>query len=117
MMLDGIRGLCHDLDVPSTKLTGKLSIQPFSTDRERQLALLHDHRHPVLGSVQNDFVNCGRLQRVRDKLLQRLMPADQINSLSFQLIDDSFDAAASLSYARSDAIHLGIMAVDGNLGP
>src|SRR5207245_2352410 len=62
------------------------------------------------------FLDLGRLQRIGNHDLQRIVPADDVDALTAELIHDVFDAAAPDPDAGTDTIDLQINARNGDLG-
>ena len=60
----------------------------------------------------DDFRHLRRLQRVGDQDLRRLVPADDVDLLAAQFVDDVLDAAAAHAHARADGVHLACRSTD-----
>ena len=56
--------------------------------------------------VEEHLLDLRRLQGVRDQHLQRVVPADDVDALAAQFLDDVLDAAAADADAGADAVHL-----------
>ena len=96
----------HDLDVPADELRRQPDVLPAPADRQRQLIVGDQHDRPAESRVGEHFRHLRRLQRVGNEHLQRVVPADDVDPLAVQLVDDVLDAAAANADARADAIDL-----------
>src|SRR5205085_4231805 len=72
---------------------------------------------PAEAVVEEHLLDLRRLQGVGDHDLQRVVPADDVDALAAQLVDDVLDAAAADADAGPDAVHLHVDGADGDLGP
>src|SRR5438876_11309780 len=63
--------------------------------------------------AQNDPFNDRGLQRGGNQLFGGIVPADQIDALPAELIDDFLDALAAETEAGGEAIHTWILALQG----
>ena len=73
------------------------------------------HRRPAQLEAQGDFRDFRRLQGVADQDLRRLVPADDVDLLAAEFVDDVLDPAAAHADARADRVHLGVDRRDGDL--
>src|SRR5262249_35076464 len=97
-------GAGHDVDLPSGQLAGQPDVLPLAADREREV-LLGDQDQGLLGLlVELDVRDLGRLQRVGDQRLRVVVPADDVDALAVELVDDRLDARAADADARADAV-------------
>ena len=71
-----------------------------------KLVVVHDDRRAAKLEAERDFRDLGRLQRVADQDLRRLVPADDVDLLAAELVDDVLDAAAAHADARADGVDL-----------
>ena len=106
----------QDVDVPAGEARREAHVLAATADGERELVLAHDDRATTELEAQADFLDLGRLQRVGDEHLARLVPADDVDLLAAELIDDVADAAAAHADARAHRVDLGVDAGDGKLG-
>ena len=106
----------HDLDVPADELGRQPDVLPAAADGQRQLIVLHEHDRPAEPRIGEHFRDLRRLQGVRDQHLERVVPADDVDALAVEFLDDVLDAAAANADAGADAIDLQVDARDGDLG-
>ena len=99
-----------------TSLRRQPHVLAAPADGQRQLIFLDEHDGPPQPRVEEHFLDLGRLQGVGDQHLQRVVPADDVDALAAQFIDDVLDAAAAHADAGADAIDLHVDAGDGDLG-
>ena len=84
-------------------------------DGQRQLILAHQHDRPAEHLAQNHLLDFGRLQGVGNQHFQVVVPADDVDPLAGQFIDNVLDAIAAHADARADAIDARIAAGNGHL--
>ena len=106
----------EDVDIPPGQAGAEANVLTALADRQRKLIFDDDDRGATEFEAQGDFGDLGGLERVGDENLRRVIPPDDVDLLSAQLIDDALDAAASNPHAGADGVYLGVQAVDGNLG-
>ena len=86
-------------------------------DGQAQLVVGHGHAAALgLAGQQFDLDDLGRGQGRGDKLGDVLAPADDIDLLAVQLLDDLLDADAAGTDAGTDGIDIGVLAPDSQLG-
>ncbi len=107
----------HDFDVPADQLGCQANVLSAAADGQRELVFGHQHNGPAELRIEEHVADLGWLKCIRDKHLQRIVPADNIDALAAQFVDDRFDPAAANADAGADAIDFHIDAGDGNLGP
>jgi hypothetical protein len=79
------------------------------------LVVVHHHRRPTQLEAERDLGDLGRLQGVADQDLRRLVPADDVDLLAAELLDDVLDPAAADADARADRVDLAVDRADGDL--
>ena len=87
-----------------------------TADCQRQLVFLDQHNRPAEPWIEEHLLDLGRLKRVRNHDLERVVPANDVDALAAQLIDDVLDAAAADADAGADTIHLQVDTGHGNFG-
>ena len=98
-----------------TSLRRQPHVLPAAADGQRELVLGDEHDGPAEPRVELDVRDLGRLQGVRDHHLQRVVPADDVDALAVDLVDDVLDPAAADADAGPDAVHLHVDGRDGDL--
>ena len=106
---------CFDFNLPAGEVGGELTVQTSTTEGQRDLVGLGDDHGTMLRRAQDDPLDFGRLQRIHNQLLGRIHPADQINSLPTECIDNIFDAGVPHPDACGDAIHPWVIAMHRKL--
>ena len=96
----------EDVDVPAGQPGGQPHVLPALADRQAELVVVHDDRRPPELEAQRDFRHLRGLERVADQDLRRLVPADDVDLLAAELVDDVLDAAAADADARADRVDL-----------
>ena len=79
------------------------------------MILAHQHDRPAEHLAENHLLDFGRLQRVGNQHFEVVVPADDVDPLAGQLVDNVLDAVAAHADARADAIDARIAAGDGHL--
>ena len=106
----------HDLDVPADELRGQADVLAASADGQRELVFIDQDDRPAQQGAEDDLVDLSRLEGVGNQHLERLVPADDVDFLAAQFVDDVLDAAAADADAGPHGIHLGVDRGDGDLG-
>src|SRR5690349_9176890 len=104
-----------DFNLPASEFAGKLSILPSTAQNQRNLVWLNNDHGTMFRRMQNDPLNHCGLQRINDQLFRGILPADQIDALSTERIDNILDAEAADTDTGRDAIHMRVTALDGQL--
>ena len=86
-------------------------------NRQRKLILAHKHDRPAQQRAQHHLVDLGRLKRVGDQYLQRLIPAHDVNTLATQLIHDILDSRTPYAHAGTHRVDLRINRSHRDLRP
>ena len=107
----------HDLDVPADELGGQPDILAAAADGQRELILADQDDRPAQQLAEHDLVDLGRLQGVGNQDLERLVPADDVDPLAAELVDDVLDPGAADAHARPDGVDLGVDRGDRHLRP
>jgi hypothetical protein len=94
----------HDLDVPAAELAGEPDVLAAAADRQGELILADEHDATAEHLAEDDFVHLGRLQGVGDEHLEVVVPADDVDPLAAELLDDVLDAVAADADAGTDAV-------------
>src|SRR5262249_52886414 len=71
---------------------------------------------PPEPAVEEHLLDVGRLQGVGDHDLEAVVPADDVDALAVEFVDDVLDAAAADADAGADGVHLQVDGADGDLG-
>ncbi len=106
----------HDLDVPAAELAGQADVLPAPADGQRELVFAHQHDRPAEHLAEDHFLDLGRLQGVGNQHLHVVAPADDVDPLAGQFVDDVLDAVAAHADAGPHAIDPLVGAADGDLG-
>ena len=96
--------LRHDLDVPAAEFAGQPHILPAAADRQRELVFPHKHDPPAEHLAEDDLVDLGRLERVGHEHLEVVAPANNVDPLATEFLNDVFDAIAADAHAGPHAI-------------
>src|SRR5262249_15966319 len=87
------------------------------TNGKGQLVFFYQDNRPAQPRIKEDLFNLGRLKRIGNQHLQRIVPADDINPLAAQLIDNVLDPAAAHPHAGTHAIDFQVDTGGGDLAP
>ena len=96
----------HDLDVPADQLRGEPDVLAAPADGQRELVVADQDDRPAQQLAEHHLVDLGRLQGVGDQDLERLVPADDVDPLAAQLVDDVLDPGAADADAGADGVDL-----------
>src|SRR5690606_9214184 len=108
--------LRQDVDVPTRELRGEPHILAAAADRQRQLALRHDHLDAVRILVEDNLRHLGRRQGVDDELRSVGPPLDDVDLLALQLVHDGLHTLATHADAGADGVDRAVLGDDGDLG-
>ena len=102
--------LGHDLDVPAGELARQADVLPATADGQAQVVLLHQRDRAAEHLAEDDLIDLRRLQRVGDQHLEVVVPADDVDPLARELVDDVLDPVAADADARPHAVDAGVAA-------
>src|SRR5262249_16202150 len=106
----------HDLDVPADQLAGQANVLSAPANRQRQLVFLHQYDRPPQARVEVHLLDVRRLQGVGNEYLESVVPADDVDALTAQGVDDVLDTAAADADTGADAVNLHVNRRDSDLG-
>src|ERR1041384_476808 len=101
-----------DIDFPGRKLRCQPHVAPALPDRLRELVLEDVDRRALLRLVEDHLRDFRGLQRVLDEFLRIVAPADDVDVLAVELVDDVPDAAAANADAGAEAVDAVVGRVD-----
>ena len=107
----------HDLDVPATQLARQPYVLPSPADGQRKLVFPNQDDCPAQHRAQDHLLHLGRLQRVGDQHLHVVVPADNVNPLARQLLDDVLDPVSADPDACPHTVHPLVHAAHRHLRP
>ena len=117
LVLAVVAGLGADVNIIAGQMGAQAHILALVADSQAQLVVGHGHAAALgLAGQQFDLDDLGRGQGRGDKLGDVLAPADDIDLLAVQLLDDLLDADAAGTDAGTDGIDIGVLAPDSQLG-
>lgn len=117
LVLAVVAGLGADVNIIAGQMGAQAHILALVADGQAQLVVGHGHAAALgLAGQQFDLDDLGRGQGRGDKLGDVLAPADDIDLLAVQLLDDLLDADAAGTDAGTDGIDIGVLAPDSQLG-
>ena len=93
-----------DVELPLTELRGQTHVLAALADGERLLIILDVDRRAAILEIEVYRRDLGRLQRVHDQDLDRLVPAYDVDLLAEELVDDVLDARAAYTDTGSDTV-------------
>ena len=117
LVLAVVAGLGADVNIIAGQMGAQAHILALVADSQAQLVVGHGHAAALgLAGQQFDLDDLGRGQGRGDKLGDVLAPADDIDLLAVQLLDDLLDADTAGTDAGTDGIDIGVLAPDSQLG-
>ena len=105
----------HDLDVPTAKLASQSNVLSEPTDGLRQVLVVDQCDGSSDHVAQQDLLDLGWLQSVRDQHHRIVTPADNVYPFAGQLACYVFDPIAPHAHTSSYAIDALVGAADGDL--
>ena len=116
LVLAVVAGLGADVNIIAGQMGAQAHILALVADSQAQLVVGHGHAAALgLAGQQFDLDDLGRGQGRGDKLGDVLAPADDIDLLAVQLLDDLLDADAAGTDAGTDGIDIGFLLQTANL--
>jgi hypothetical protein len=94
-------------------LTGKLSVLTSTAKNQGRLLRGDDDYGSALRRMQNDRLKDRWLQSVGNPLFEGIMPANQVDALPVQRIDNVLEMEATDADAGGNAIHSRVHALQG----
>src|SRR5207248_7343997 len=85
-------------------------------DRQAELIFVDDHGGAAELEAEGDLGDLGGLEGVLDQDLGGFVPADDVDFLAAQFVNDVLDAAAADADARADGVDFTVDGGDGDLG-
>ena len=109
-------GVFLDVHFPAGQLRGQPGVLPLLADGDGKLILVDTDLDPLVGLVDLDRLDLGRLERLDHKFFRIVAPFDDVDFLVVELAHDIFDARTAHTDTRADRIDLAVHAGHRDLG-
>ena len=105
-----------DLHVPSNETSGKASVLATTTDRFGKFFFVNANGDGLSLFVDLDRLDLSWLKGLRDKCLDVVTPADDVDFLVVELANNILHTCSTKSYTGTDWIDLFVSTVNSNFG-